>query len=348
MQSAEVGIVGAGPIAIECAIALKKADISYLQFDKEQAGQMIFNFPLQTHFFSSSERIALAGIPLQTIDQQKCSREAYLTYLRMVISNYHLKIHAYEKIIDIRKDNEGFVLTGQSISGQNEYWVRFLVLATGGTSWPRLLDVPGENLPHVSTKLGDIHQYFQQRVVIVGSKNSAAEAALRCYHAGAHVSMVYRRELFDPIHIKYWILPELQGLIDNQEIVAYPSSKVTEIFSDHIEINMKGEKRCIKSDFVIKGIGFEADMSLFRKLGVKLHCPQQSPVFDSKTMETDIKNVFVLGTVIGGTQERYRIFIENCHDHAFKILKEISGRIGKQLPEDSIHYGAVVSQNPEE
>jgi len=71
----EAAIIGAGPLGIELAIALKLAGISYVQFDKGQVGQMIANFPPQTRFFSSSERISLSGIPIQTLDQQKCSRE---------------------------------------------------------------------------------------------------------------------------------------------------------------------------------------------------------------------------------------------------------------------------------
>ncbi|HEY5610069.1 MAG TPA: NAD(P)-binding domain-containing protein, partial [Thermoanaerobaculia bacterium] len=67
----DVLIVGAGPIGIELAVALKRRGIRYAQLDANQIGSTIAWFAPQTHFFSSPERIAIAGVPLQTLDQTK-------------------------------------------------------------------------------------------------------------------------------------------------------------------------------------------------------------------------------------------------------------------------------------
>src|SRR4051794_17186578 len=72
MTTAQVAIIGAGPLGIELAVALKRAGISCLHFDAKQIGYTISWFPPQTRFFSSNERIAIAGVPLQTADQMKC------------------------------------------------------------------------------------------------------------------------------------------------------------------------------------------------------------------------------------------------------------------------------------
>src|SRR5436309_3435455 len=61
---AEVALIGAGPIGIELAVALKKRGIDYLHFDAKQIGYTISWFAPQTRFFSSNERIAIAGVPL--------------------------------------------------------------------------------------------------------------------------------------------------------------------------------------------------------------------------------------------------------------------------------------------
>jgi thioredoxin reductase (NADPH) len=51
--------------------------------------------------------------------------------------------------------------------------------------------VPGEDLPHVS-HYREPHPHYRRRVVIVGGKNSAAEAALDLYRNGAaHVTIVH-------------------------------------------------------------------------------------------------------------------------------------------------------------
>lgn len=333
-KTVEVAIIGAGPLGIELAIALKREGISYLLFDKGQACQMIYNFPTQTHFFSSSDRIGIAGIPIQTIDQQKCSREDYLTYMRMVITHFQLEINAYEEIIDIKikPHNKGFTITSQTIQGKKQYNSHNIVIATGGTSYPRLLGIKGESLPHVSIKMEDPHCYFQQKILVIGSRNSSAETALRCFHAGAKVSLVFRREALDVQHIKYWILPELKSRIENGEIESYPGVNVEEILPGRVIARKVRDKQIfeIPCEFVIKTLGFEADMSLFTKLGIGLLPPQNNPIYDESTMETPVKGVFVLGTVVGGTQIKYRVFIDNCHIHVTKIMQTICQRLGKK------------------
>ena len=70
---------------------------------------------------------------------------------------------------------------------------RAVVLAMGYYDAPNHLNVAGEDLPHVSHYYTEPHPYYRQRVVIVGGKNSAAEAALDLYRNGAHVTLVHRR-----------------------------------------------------------------------------------------------------------------------------------------------------------
>jgi thioredoxin reductase (NADPH) len=331
-QKALVGIIGAGPIGLELAIALKQTKIPYIQFEKGQVAQMIVNFPPQTHFFSSSERIGIAGIPIQTVNQQKCSREEYLAYIRSVVLHFQLEVNSYEEVVHIEHmDPEEFRLTTHSAKGERHYHVRFLVLATGGTSFPHLLKVPGEQLPHVSTKMEEPHKYFQKRLVIIGAKNSAVESALRCFNAGAKICLVQRNDHFDTQHVKYWLLPELLGRIERREIRCHYQSEVIEIRSDRILLKNKETQQVIEepADFIIKAIGFEANMELFYQLGIVLSDEQKAVIHDNN-MQVNIPNVFVLGTVVAGTQKRYRIFIENTHEHVDRIMEALLSKLSIQ------------------
>src|SRR6266513_1436975 len=103
-MDADVAIVGAGPLGLELAVALGRAGISFIQFDAKQIGYTISWFPPQTRFFSSNDRIAIAGVPLQTPDQGKCTREQYLAYLRSVVQQFNLKINTYESVIGIERE----------------------------------------------------------------------------------------------------------------------------------------------------------------------------------------------------------------------------------------------------
>src|SRR5689334_14671480 len=109
-----IALIGAGPIGIEMAIALKLAKIDYVQFDAKQIGHPISWFAPETRCFSSNERISIAGIPLHTFDQGKATREEYLAYLRRVVEQFDLQIRTYEPVKAIRKEGEKFVVVTDS------------------------------------------------------------------------------------------------------------------------------------------------------------------------------------------------------------------------------------------
>lgn len=336
-NSAVVAIIGAGPLGIELAVALQSAKISFCIFDKAQLGQSVYNYPPNTRFFSSSDKIAIAGIPLQTEDQQKCTRENYLSYLRTVVDHYELTLNTYEEVIEVSRINEShFQLKTKSNKGIQTYQVNYVVFATGSTSYPRMLKVPGEEAPHVDCKMGDPHKYFKKKVAIVGGRNSAAETALRCFYAGANVTLVTRAKEFNEKSIKYWILPDLLSRIKQGQIHCHYDSEVKEIQPNKVILKhlLNNEVTEITADFVIKAIGFDADMSLCRQLGVEVISTLNHPSFNTKTMETNVPGIYVLGTIIGGTQNHYKIFIENSHHHVVKILESIQDKLG--IIEDNI------------
>lgn len=323
----DVIIAGAGPIGLELAVAFKKAGVEYLQFDAKQISYTISWFPPQTRFFSSNDRIAIAGVPLQTADQNKSTREQYLAYLRTVALQYDLRVNTYEPIVGIERRGGGFLIETAPAGGRKRYQCRRLVLATGGTAHPRKLNIPGEDLPHVCTRLDDPHVYFRKRLMVVGGKNSAIETALRCHHAGAYVRLCYRRAELDAKHVKYWLYPEINGLLKSDEIRGYFSSTPVKIALTAVTLRRAdGSTIDVPTDFVLLAIGYEADMSLCKMAGVELRGECQSPVFDERTMETNVPGVYVAGTVIGGTQDKYAIFLENGHVHIDRIVAAITGR----------------------
>jgi thioredoxin reductase (NADPH) len=326
-RSAEVAIVGAGPIGIELAVAMKRAGMDYLHFDAKQIGYTISWFAPQTRFFSSNERIAIAGIPLLTPDQGKCTREQYLAYLRGVVEQFDLRINTYEPVEKIERAGGGFALTTLCRGKEHRYEVGKLVLATGGTATPRKLNVRGEYLPHVSHYFGDPHQYFRRNLLIVGGKNSAVEAALRCHYAGARVTICHRKPEMDQGSIKYWLWPEIMGLMKARSINGCFDHRVVELFEDNAILESgAGKRQRIETDCVLLLIGYESDMRLCKMSGVELTGAGECPKHDRATMETNVPGVYVAGTAVAGTQQKYSLFIENCHEHVERIMASLQGR----------------------
>jgi thioredoxin reductase (NADPH) len=323
--STDVAIIGAGPIGIELAVALKRAGVDYQHFDAKQIGYTISWFAPQTKFFSSNERIAIAGVPLLTADQSKATREEYLAYLRAVVLQFDLKINTYEPLVGIERREHELVLTTRLSTGERKTIAKHVVLVTGGTDHPRRLDASGEDLPHVSHYFQDPHTYFRKRVLIVGGKNSAVEAALRCYNAGASVAMSYRREMFPEKSIKYWLLPEINGLIQSGKITGHFKTQPVKITPSHVTLCRENETFDVPADFVLALIGYRQDNTLFKLAGIELQGDCGAPVFNEQTMETNVPGIYVAGTAVGGTQDKYRVFIENCHVHVDRIAAALTG-----------------------
>lgn len=333
-DSTNVAIIGGGPIGIELAIALQQANIPYTLFEAKQIGDAFMQWPPNTQFFSTPEHVALAGIPVHTVNQQGLTGEQYLAYLRTLVEMFDLNVHVYEPVTRIEQQADGFRLHTQTRQGQKAYDFRYVVVAIGGMAKPRYLNIPGEGLPHVSHYFPGPHPYFRTRVLVVGGRNSAIESALRCWRAGAKVTLSYRRSDFEYERIKPHLSMDLRDRLKKGEIDFYPRTVPLEITPTHVVLDdwsPNGQTVEHETDFVLLNTGFEADLSLLEKSGVSLEGESKVPTHNPETMETNVPGLFVAGTAAGGTQQRFKLFISTCHHHVGKIMQAITGEANTVL-----------------
>lgn len=329
MHRTDVVIIGAGPIGIELAVRLKREGIDYIHFEAKQVGATMQWWPQGTRWFSSNDRIAIAGVPLITPNQEKASREQYLAYLRQVVTQFDLDVRTYEPVTDIDREEGGFVISTEPSAGTAQRFAKRIILATGGTDKPRKLGIPGADLPHVLHYYDDSHTFFRRRVLVLGGKNSAVETALRCHHVGAKVALAHRGEGLPEKSIKYWLMPEIKGLLKSNTIEGYFNAETINITPTHVTLKRtvggSAETFDVPADFVLAMIGYEQDSRLFRLAGVDLAGDDGQPVFDDATMQTNVPGIYVAGTAMGGTQQKYRVFLENCHVHIDRIVASFKG-----------------------
>lgn len=348
----DVAIVGAGPIGIELAIALQQQGVGCEVFEAGQIGSTIQWWAPDTRFFSGPERIAIAGVPLVTQDQTKATREQYLSYLRSVVTLHRVRINTYERVVAIDpaskpSDHRFTVRTVRSFHGvggpaeltptdtastareRTVCQANHVVIAIGDMHLPRMCDIPGENLPHVSHYLDDPHVYFGSPVLIVGGKNSAVEAAIRLWRAGARVAMSYRGTELDHKRIKYWLYPEMMWLIDKHQIAWHPHTTPTRIddrTTTLVDTHTRTHQTKIDADFVLLLTGYRQSAHLFNAAGVALQGDGDAPVHDHTTMQTNIPGIYVAGTASAGTQMHgVTAFIETSHVHVDRIVRHITG-----------------------
>jgi thioredoxin reductase (NADPH) len=229
----------------------------------------------------------------------------------------------------VRGAEGGFAVSFERGGVRGEIFAGKVVLAIGDMHVPRMLGVEGEGLAHVSHYLREPHVYYERRVVIVGGRNSAVEAAIRLHRVGAAaVTLVHRRAEFDPERIKYWLLPEIKHLVRIGAVQFVPSSVVRRITSEGVEVAPAagGEPRLVAADDVLLLTGYVQDSSLFESAGMALEGEGRAPKYNPLTMETTVPGLYVAGTAAAGTQSRFKLFIENCHGHGERIAAHLAGR----------------------
>lgn len=344
----EVVIVGAGPIGIQAAAVLKRVAVDYLHFEAGQVGQTLTRWPRETQFFSSPEWIALAGIPIQTRDQGMINVETYLAYLRSLVEIFDLDIRTYHRVSQLQAAGDGspgFELLVESNTGSQKVRAKYVILAVGDMARPRMLGVPGEDLPNVSHQVLDPHSYFQKHLMIVGGRNSAIEMAIRAWRIGARPMISYRKPDLDKDSLISRLYLDLRLMIEHGQVDFYPGTEIIEFKPGSIVLGpardlepgypgkassqIPGAKPVptgtieLAADFSFVATGYLPDQSLLEMAGVSFRGPMRQPVYDPRSMETDVPGIFVTGTARAGEQTRHKVFIASCMDEIQRILARI-------------------------
>lgn len=319
----DIIIIGGGPIGLASAIEAKKAGLSYIILEKGCLVNSLYNYPVNMTFFSTSEKLEIGNVPFVTTSPKPKRAEA-LEYYRRIQTTFDLKIHLFEEVLSVEKENTQVFSV---ITTKSSYKTTHVIVATGFYDIPILLDIPGENLPKVKHYYNDPHYYSGQHVVVVGSSNSSIDAALETYRKGARVTLVIRGAEISP-RVKYWVRPDIENRIANGEIDVFYNSQLTRISEADVEIQTPTNKIHLKNDFVLALTGYRPNFTFLKKLGIAIS--EETPCIpnhDPNTMETNIKNMYLAGVVCGGLNT-HLWFIENSRVHANMIIADIIEKLG--------------------
>ncbi len=315
----DVLIVGAGPAGISAGIAARRAGLSHLILEKGMLVHSLYRFPTQMHFFSSSRKLEIGGVPFVS-HQDKPTRLEALEYYRRVAEYWQLRIKTYEPVL-----RRSTTPAGEHClhTPKGSYTSRAVVVATGFYDVPRHLGISGEDLPHVKHYYDDPHPYHGQRVVVVGAANSAVDAALETWRAGAaSVTMIVRGEEISP-RVKYWVRPDIQNRIAEGSITALFGHRPIAITPEQVVVRGKSGERSIPCDFVLALTGYQPNYPLLDALGVPIDDdPARTPLHDPATMETPVAGLFLCGVVAGGLATN-KLYIENTRDQALRIMARL-------------------------
>ena len=330
---------------LSAGVAARQAGLRAAVFDKGCLTRSITLYPTYATFFSTSDRLEIGGVPFIT-PGDKPTRTDALKYYRRVASEYELELRLYEEVVGVEGSKDDFRLRTRPQNGEErEVRARNVVVAVGYAGQPNYIGIPGEDRSKVHHYFTEAHPYFDQDVAIIGAGNSAVEAALDCYRAGARVTMVHFLDRLDR-GVKPWIRPDIENRLEKEEIRGVWNTRVVEILPDRLRLRHEetGRESELPNDFVLAMTGYRPDPSLLRQLGVTVPEDTLIPAHDPETFQTDVRGVFVAGVVAGGNRPD-KVFIEDGRHHGPLAVRAILAERGLE-PDREISLGVPQSARP--
>jgi thioredoxin reductase (NADPH) len=299
-QHYDLIIIGAGPAGLSAAAAAAAAGLSYLVLEKGTIANTIRQYPVGRTLFSTPNELELIEGSLKPT-LEKPTREELLSHYIHFVLDRDLLINTAEEVTEAHSQGANFFVR----TSLSEYTAARLLFATGAMDHPRLLGVPGEELPKVHHRFVEPYPYVRRDALVVGGGNSAAEAALFLAEEGARTTMAIWRadwENRDPKAgaMKHWVRKPLEHQVAEGRLRIVLYRQVDRITEDEVLITTEdGETITIPNHVVFVLVGSDADLTLLRSLGVKTEPGQSAmtevPVYNPETFETNVRGIYVAG-----------------------------------------------------
>jgi thioredoxin reductase (NADPH) len=307
LQHWEVIVVGAGPCGLSCAASFTSVGLSTLVLEKGCLVDSIYRFPDGMRFFSGPEGLQIGKRSLSCAGEHPTRAEA-LAYYRQIIFDLRLKVRISTPVVRIDGTDEDFRVHTPS----GELSAEKVVIATGYYGWPNLLHIPGESLAKVMHYFKDEHPYAGTRVMVIGGRNSAGNAALALADVGAEVTLVHRGDRFS---MKPWILDAVDEAISAGRIRAYRNTRALKIHAASVSLATPLGDVVVGNDFVFAMTGYHANHDFLRAN----HIPLKP---DAETLETGRRGIYLAGAMLSGA-DGCEVNIENGRAHGERILRSL-------------------------
>lgn len=257
-------VVGAGPAGISATLQLGKDGLRVLLLEREALGGTITHYPRAKVVMTGTLDLAGYG----KVRKRTMSKEQLIELWNDIRTKSDLPLREGELVSEISQgpgDTWELTSTSGTISAAN------VILALGRRGSPRKMGVPGEEAEKVAYRVLEPEVFANQRVMVVGGGNAAAECALALVDQGgcASVAISYRRAEF--ARLRGQVRDKLEALIAAGKMTAEMESNVTRVDSDSISLRYgDGREETLPNDAVVVQIGGTPPSKLLQKFGIDL------------------------------------------------------------------------------
>lgn len=300
----DVIIIGAGPAGIEAALQAAQRKLSYLLLDKYDAGSLIEQTMANKKFYQ------IYGRNTATLKGQLAFPDRVKGYELVALWKKQLSADGFnpkESVLGIEKNPDGNFRVNTT---KAQYDCRFVILTSGTFEDHRVLNCPGEiDNPKIQYSLDYYQQYQNQKIVVVGGGNSAAETAIYCAPDN-DVTMLVRTEAFAE-SITPNNLTDVNSFVKEGKINLLFNTSVDEIGQDELTIQTKDGSQTLPYDLLFIHIGFHKPTDFLSKLGIEVH--DDKPVYN-ENFESNIPGLYIAGALTGSDS------IVECANQTYDII----------------------------
>lgn len=259
-------IIGAGAAGMAAAFEAKAQGLSYVLLEQSRMAETVQKFHKHKPIFA--EPTAQPNTSRLWFDE--CIKEELLEKWAKQVDDEGIEIQRPVVMKDVFDEGDHLVVT----TDHGNYKGLRVLLAIGKSGNPRRLGIPGEDLDHVHTSLGDPDEYQGKKIAIIGAGDSAVEMALAlCEHN--EVTLLVRRDRIDRPKKRNRDLIHEAATEEKVTILYNTSPKA--IAEGRVECLSEGAAKTLEAEEVFLALGFELPLPLLRKLGVKLESDWDLP-----------------------------------------------------------------------
>ncbi|HJX28381.1 MAG TPA: NAD(P)-binding domain-containing protein [Thermoanaerobaculia bacterium] len=257
----DLAVIGAGPSGLSAGLTAASRRLSCVVFEREaDLGGSLLHYPRRKMVLTQPVQLS----PWGALDREEYSKEDLLAFFEKLIAHHAVDVRFGEAVEDIRRENGHFLLrtTGGTCRA------RAVILALGRRGTPRKLGIPGEELSKVMYRLIDAEGYRDQKILVVGGGDSAAEAAVGlARQPGNVVTLSYRREKL--VRLKKKNQDALDALLASGKVKPLFSSQPVEITPGSVRLKVGDEPVEIENDYVFVFAGGVPPFDFLKKIGVR-------------------------------------------------------------------------------
>jgi thioredoxin reductase len=256
-------VVGAGPAGIGATLAAKEKKLPVRTIDQAAGiGGTVRTYARQKIVMTQPVKLPLYG----NVRLHRTSKEALIELWEDVVDKSGLEIEFETRLDGVEKKDGVFIAK----TTKGEIRARRVLLAAGRRGTPRKMGVPGDDLPHVHSRLDDPAAHAGHPCVVVGGGDAAIEAAISLSEQpNTKVVLCYRGKSFDRCR------PANRSRLENAEmrkaLTVMKQTNIVRVHDGELEVKKEGADPVrLPAKWIFALLGAEIPVGMLKAAGVNV------------------------------------------------------------------------------